>query len=967
MPARADGTARTPLLARLRVGTKLMLLVLLPVCVLLGFTSLTTLADWKAANELQHYRAGTRLSAATAGLADRLAVERTAAVLLRLQPTEQPRTGLAAAQRAVDQELQQARQRAMGWHGEVDVAGRLGAARRQLAAVRLQVSAGALSVQQITGAYGPIVNDLINSVGELIAGRPTQASGRAADTYLAIFQAVEAAQRERVDVAALLSDPTQAQLVAAGQWPAVEGAELDAFRRNAAGGLSADLEGVLFSPAGMKVQQVRNALRSNMHNAITGVSLRTWMDASGARISGLRQLERGAAGDLAETASADLSAARAGGIRDLSLSLAVLVVVAALALALRRSITRPLQEVSEGARTLSSGDLAFDVRYAGRDEIGDVAVAFRDLHVTAERLAGEIRATNAAISANRLDHRADVSAFDGTWAQLLAGLNDTTAAFATLHGRRRQAERELEGIFNLSLDLLCITGTDGYFKRVNPAFEQTLGYTSGELLARPFIDFVHPADRAATLATQASLAAGQEVAQFENRYIRSDGTECWLQWSARAVPDEGLIYGAARDVTETRRASEQQAALRRVAMLVAQGVPPGEVFDAVVAEMRLLLGAENTRLMRYEEDGIAAVVATSHEPGLEIPVGTRQRAEDGGVVGEVYRTGRPARLDSIEGLSGPIAELLRRLGVRSAAGAPVIVEGRLWGVMVAAWRRYRPVSGTEDRIAQFTELVATAISNAQARTDLAASRARIVAASDETRRRIERDLHDGTQQRLVTLGLELRTAQQAVRPDQADLEAELARVADGIADVLEELREISRGIHPAILSEGGLRPALKALARRSAVPVKLELGVSGRLPTRVEVAAYFVVSEALANAAKHAQAAVVHVSAQVRSGTLEIRVRDDGRGGADPSQGTGLVGLTDRVEALGGIIDVSSPAGRGTRITVALPADGSAQLPRLACSGAGQLHAVRAVCAVCAVRAADGAGPDGGGGSTPAR
>jgi signal transduction histidine kinase len=242
-----------------------------------------------------------------------------------------------------------------------------------------------------------------------------------------------------------------------------------------------------------------------------------------------------------------------------------------------------------------------------------------------------------------------------------------------------------------------------------------------------------------------------------------------------------------------------------------------------------------------------------------------------------------------------------------------------------------------------------------------------VAASDETRRRIERDLHDGTQQRLVTLGLELRTAQQAVRPDQAELEAELARVADGIADVLEELREISRGIHPAILSEGGLRPALKALARRSAVPVKLELGVSGRLPTRVEVAAYFVVSEALANAAKHAQAAVVHVSAQVRSGTLEIRVRDDGRGGADPSQGTGLVGLTDRVEALGGIIDVSSPAGRGTRITVALPADGSAQLPRLACSGAGQLHAVRAVCAVCAVRAADGAGPDGGGGSTPAR
>jgi signal transduction histidine kinase len=199
----------------------------------------------------------------------------------------------------------------------------------------------------------------------------------------------------------------------------------------------------------------------------------------------------------------------------------------------------------------------------------------------------------------------------------------------------------------------------------------------------------------------------------------------------------------------------------------------------------------------------------------------------------------------------------------------------------------------------------------------------------------------------VTLGLELRTAQQAVRPGQAELKAELARVADGIADVLEELREISRGIHPAILSEGGLRPALKALARRSAVPVKLELGVSGRLPARVEVAAYFVVSEALANAAKHAQAAVVHVSAQVRSGTLEIRVRDDGRGGADRSRGSGLVGLTDRVEALGGTIDVSSPAGRGTRITVALPADGSAQLPRLACPGC-RAASCGAWCACCA-------------------
>lgn len=228
-------------------------------------------------------------------------------------------------------------------------------------------------------------------------------------------------------------------------------------------------------------------------------------------------------------------------------------------------------------------------------------------------------------------------------------------------------------------------------------------------------------------------------------------------------------------------------------------------------------------------------------------------------------------------------------------------------------------------MAQFTELVATAISNAQARTDLATSRARIVAASDETRRRIERDLHDGTQQRLVSLGLRLRLAQDAVPPDHAELRQELARVTNGIGDVLEELREMSRGIHPAILTEEGLRPALKALARSSAVPVKLELGVHARLPEQVEVAAYFVVSEALANVAKHAQASVVRIAVEARRSALEIMISDDGIGGADPSRGSGLIGLTDRIEALGGTIDVSSPAGAGTQIRAELPTGGSAR------------------------------------------
>jgi signal transduction histidine kinase len=241
--------------------------------------------------------------------------------------------------------------------------------------------------------------------------------------------------------------------------------------------------------------------------------------------------------------------------------------------------------------------------------------------------------------------------------------------------------------------------------------------------------------------------------------------------------------------------------------------------------------------------------------------------------------------------------------------------------MVAAWRRHQPAAGIEDRIAQFTELVATAISNAQARTDLAASRARIVAASDETRRRIERDLHDGVQQRLVSLGLGLRVVQSALPPDHAELVRELARLADGVVDTLEELRELSRGIHPAILSAGGLGPALSALARRSAVPVQLDVDVKSRLPERVEVAAYYVASEALANSAKHAHASMARIRVEMQDGVLLEQIYDDGVGGADPSRGTGLTSLTDRVEAVGGRISLSSNPGAGTRIQAEFPVE----------------------------------------------
>ena len=239
--------------------------------------------------------------------------------------------------------------------------------------------------------------------------------------------------------------------------------------------------------------------------------------------------------------------------------------------------------------------------------------------------------------------------------------------------------------------------------------------------------------------------------------------------------------------------------------------------------------------------------------------------------------------------------------------APVIVEGRLWGAMaVVTIDRTLPLD-TEERLTEFTELVATAIANAENRAELTASRARIVATADATRRRIERDLHDGAQQQLVSLALELRAAEAALPSELTDQRAELSRVVEGLTAVLDELREISSGIHPAILSEGGLAPALKTLARRSPIPVQLDVRVEGRLPESVEVAAYYVVAEMLTNAAKHAHASSVQVDVAGADGVLRVSVRDDGVGGADPARGSGLVGLRDRVEALGGTIAVDSP------------------------------------------------------------
>ncbi|MEA3020357.1 MAG: hypothetical protein QOI47_1881, partial [Actinomycetota bacterium] len=266
---------------------------------------------------------------------------------------------------------------------------------------------------------------------------------------------------------------------------------------------------------------------------------------------------------------------------------------------------------------------------------------------------------------------------------------------------------------------------------------------------------------------------------------------------------------------------------------------------------------------------------------------------------------------------------VERLGIRCTVAVPIVVEGSLWGSISAGTGREQFPAEAGHRMAEFTGLAAAAIANAESRSELTASRARIVAASDEARRRIERDLHDGTQQRLVSLGLALRTAEADVPPELEALRVELSRAANGLTEAAEALQEISRGIHPAILAEGGLGPALRTLARRSAVPVELDVRTDDRrLPQQVEVAAYYVVSEALTNAAKHAQASVVRVDVDSNDSILGLVIRDDGVGGADLARGTGLVGLSDRVAALGGRLELASAVGLGTALHITIPVDG---------------------------------------------
>lgn len=392
-----------------------------------------------------------------------------------------------------------------------------------------------------------------------------------------------------------------------------------------------------------------------------------------------------------------------------------------------------------------------------------------------------------------------------------------------------------------------------------------------------------------------------------------------------------IANAATRDELQASRdqfheLAERQEALRRVATLVARGVDPSELFKAVAEEIARCLSVDIGAIWRYEPDGSVILVSETHTPGSRfMAVGERMTLEGDSASARVLRTGGAARMDSLENAAGSIGAKAREDGVRSAVGVPVIVDGRMWGVAIVASYRFEPLpADTEERIGDFTDLVATALANAATHDELIASRARIVATADGARRRLERDLHDGAQQRLVSLGLQLRVAECSVLPEQHSLRTHLSGVVSGLTALSSELQQISRGIHPAILLMGGLGPALRILAQRCPVPVNLEVAVA-RLPEPVEVAAYYAVAEALTNAAKYARASEIVVRAEAPGADLYLSIRDDGIGGADTRKGSGLIGLKDRVEVVGGQMQITSLPGSGTTLHISMPVNSQAR------------------------------------------
>lgn len=374
---------------------------------------------------------------------------------------------------------------------------------------------------------------------------------------------------------------------------------------------------------------------------------------------------------------------------------------------------------------------------------------------------------------------------------------------------------------------------------------------------------------------------------------------------------------------EIRRLAEERGALQHVAKLVAQGASPSVIFNAAAYAVGWLIKADCTVIMRYETDQTISVVTYWRAPGslndISIPFGGRWPLAEDPLAAELWRSHKPVcRAD--ETVRNKIGDWVRAHGIGHAVACPIIVDDHLWGTMTAMYLGSKPPpDGTQERMHEFVELLNCTIAQAQTRAELIACRARLVTSADAARHRIERDLHDGAQQHLISLALKLHEAEASLPPEQQGLRRQLSDTVQGLSNVLTELQDVSRGLRPPLLVRRGLKAALELLVSRSPVPIELHIRIDQSLSEDLQVSLYYIVSEAITNVYKHAHASEVQVDLAHTDSTIRLTVRDNGIGGADPVHGSGLIGIRDRIEALDGTMHVTSPTGKGTFVLATIP------------------------------------------------
>jgi PAS domain S-box-containing protein len=516
-----------------------------------------------------------------------------------------------------------------------------------------------------------------------------------------------------------------------------------------------------------------------------------------------------------------------------------------------------------------------------------------------------------------------------------------------LAGLSAGAEDFLATVLETAEQPIWVVDPDGLIRFANPAAIAALGYDGAdELSGRDSHEAIHFKNPDGTPYPAANCpmllprATGETVSRDLDWFVRRDGSMFPVSYVSAPIEmpgGRGAVVAftdiedrlcAERMLREQEAALEaQQAALRRVAMLVAGGAASPEVFAAIAREVAQVLDVALVVIWRNETDRVSAVAGAWADRPHPFQAGTTWPVEERTAAALLPDIGRPARIEGFGEIGGVIPDAIAATGIRSGAGAAIVVDGEVWGVMGAGVAESEPLrDDIGDRLGEFTELVATAISNTEARTALAASRARIVAAADEERRRVVRDLHDGAQQRLVHTIITLKLAHRALQDDTAHLPALMTEALDNAEQATAELRELAHGILPAVLIRGGLRDGVDALASRMPMPVDNRVSV-GRLPAAIEATAYFVVAESLTNVAKHARAKRAAVMARVEDGTLRVQVRDDGIGGARPD-GSGLLGLADRLAVLHGQLRVESPTDGGTLVAADIPLPDAVRPPR---------------------------------------